>query len=42
MDSDAKVWSRHGSTVYLWTEPDVESAYNYVVFGQEKMPEAES
>jgi len=29
-------WSRHGSTVYLWTEGDVEGAHDYVVFGQDK------
>jgi REP element-mobilizing transposase RayT len=29
-------WSRHGSTVYLWTERDIELAFNYVVYGQDK------
>jgi REP element-mobilizing transposase RayT len=29
--SDARVWTRHGSTRYLWTDPDVESAIFYVV-----------
>jgi REP element-mobilizing transposase RayT len=34
----SRVWSRHGSTVYLWTEADVESAYAYVVYGQDHEP----
>ena len=29
-----RAWSRHGSTVYLWTEADVEGACVYVVHGQ--------
>jgi hypothetical protein len=29
-----KTWSRHGSTIYLWKERDVEKAMNYVLFGQ--------
>jgi len=29
-----KIWSSHGSTVYLWTESEVESAWTYVVNGQ--------
>ena len=33
----ARMWSRHGSTVYLWTEQDIEAAYNYVVHGQDKL-----
>ena len=37
---DDRPWSRHGSTVYLWTERDVEGAYNYVVYGQDKSEEA--
>ncbi len=32
--ADEKVWSRHGSTRYLWTEEHVEMAANYVVNGQ--------
>lgn len=32
--ADVKVWSRHGSTRYLWTEGHVEMAVNYVVSGQ--------
>jgi REP element-mobilizing transposase RayT len=31
---DAKVWSRHGSTRYLWDERSVESACRYVTEGQ--------
>src|ERR1043165_8227586 len=29
-----KLWSRHGSTVYLWKERDVAEAIQYVMFGQ--------
>lgn len=32
--SDAKVWSRHGSTRYLWTEEHVSVAVEYVLLGQ--------
>ena len=32
-----KRWSRHGSTRYLWTEEEVVSAVNYVLFGQGEM-----
>jgi len=31
---DAKVWARHGSTRYLWSEQHIESAVEYVVNGQ--------
>ena len=31
---DSKVWSRHGSTRYLWTEKHIELAVDYVVNGQ--------
>ena len=30
----ARAWSRHGSTVYLWNDRDVEDASAYVLFGQ--------
>ena len=30
-----KVWARHGSTRYLWTEAAVEAACRYVVHGQD-------
>ena len=29
-----KPWARHGSTVYLWKERDVEQAIAYVLLGQ--------
>jgi REP element-mobilizing transposase RayT len=29
-----KVWSRHGSTRYLWTERHIETAVEYVLLGQ--------
>lgn len=31
---DQKLWSRHGSTKYLWTEEQVGEAAEYVVNGQ--------
>ncbi|MBX3244371.1 MAG: transposase [Acidobacteria bacterium] len=31
---DAKVWSRHGSTKYLWTEGDISEAIRYVELEQ--------
>lgn len=34
LDSDAKAWSRHGSTRYLWTEEHIEMAVDYVLNGQ--------
>ncbi len=34
MDADERVWSRHGSTRYLWKDADVEGACVYVVHGQ--------
>jgi REP element-mobilizing transposase RayT len=30
VDADAKLWSRHGSTRYLWTMADIETACRYV------------
>lgn len=30
-----KPWSRHGSTVYLWKESDVQNAVEYVAVGQD-------
>lgn len=37
---DTKVWSRHGSTRYLWTDQHIETAVEYVVNGQGgKLPE---
>lgn len=32
--SGSQMWSRHGSTVYLWHEKQVESACEYVINGQ--------
>jgi REP element-mobilizing transposase RayT len=32
--SEEKVWSRHGSTRYLWTEEHIGTAVEYVVSGQ--------
>jgi REP element-mobilizing transposase RayT len=29
-----KMWSRHGSTVYLWTNEEVSSAVKYVAEGE--------
>jgi REP element-mobilizing transposase RayT len=29
-----KPWARHGSTIYLWKERDVEKAVEYVLLGQ--------
>ena len=29
-----KLWTRHGSTRYLWTERDIETACEYVLYGQ--------
>jgi len=34
IDEKAKVWARHGSTRYLWTEQHIDSAVEYVVNGQ--------
>lgn len=33
--SDRRVWSRHGSTRYLWEAPHVIEAMGYVMFGQD-------
>jgi REP element-mobilizing transposase RayT len=35
---DARLWSRHGSTRYLWVESDVERARAYVVEAQDARP----
>jgi REP element-mobilizing transposase RayT len=34
LSSRVKPWSRHGSTIYLWKELDVEKAMVYVLLGQ--------
>jgi REP element-mobilizing transposase RayT len=36
-----KPWARHGSTIYLWKERDVEKAVEYVLLGQGDSPEFE-
>ncbi len=36
----AKIWARHGSTRYLWTETHFAAAVEYVAFGQgQDLPE---
>jgi len=35
---DVKLWARHGSTPYLWTEEEVQRAIDYVVNGQGDEP----
>ena len=39
VDADRRLWSRHGSTVYLWTDDEVASACAYVIDGQDWQPE---
>ena len=34
VDPKRKIWSRHGSTKYLWTERHIDLAADYVVNGQ--------
>jgi REP element-mobilizing transposase RayT len=34
IDEDQKVWARHGSTRYLWTEEHTAAAVDYVLNGQ--------
>lgn len=36
---DARVWSRHGSTRYLWTEDSVARAVDYVLHRQDREPD---
>jgi len=38
VNRDMKPWARHGSTVYLWTEEQVNRAIGYVVEGQGEEP----
>ena len=33
-----RVWSRHGSTVYVWTEEQLARCWSYVVDGQGERP----
>ncbi len=32
--ADARAWSRHGSTKYLWTDDHISTAVDYVINGQ--------
>jgi len=34
LEPDVKVWARHGSTMYLWTERSVADACDYVLHRQ--------
>jgi len=34
--STGKVWSKHGSTRYVWTETELERVCQYVLYGQDK------
>jgi len=36
LSGKAKPWARHGSTIYLWKERDVEKAVEYVLLGQDR------
>jgi REP element-mobilizing transposase RayT len=35
LNVEVKPWARHGSTVYLWKEREVEKAAEYVLLGQD-------
>jgi REP element-mobilizing transposase RayT len=35
LGASVKPWARHGSTIYLWKERDVEKAVEYVLLGQD-------
>ena len=35
LSQQGKPWARHGSTIYLWKERDVEKAVEYVLLGQD-------
>lgn len=39
--SELRLWSRHGSTRYLWNERDVEAACHYVLHMQDHEPSSE-
>jgi predicted transcriptional regulator len=30
-----RIWTRHGSTRYLWKEEEIERACDYVLYGQD-------
>ncbi|MEQ1606350.1 MAG: transposase [Pyrinomonadaceae bacterium] len=38
VDRDLKIWSRGGSTRYLWKPPHVDAAIDYVLYCQEDIP----
>jgi REP element-mobilizing transposase RayT len=33
--NDQKIWSRHGSTIYLWRESQLDAAIDYVMYSQD-------
>ena len=35
LGADEKAWSRHGSTKYLWTDAELASALDYVLYSQD-------
>jgi REP element-mobilizing transposase RayT len=35
LPASVKPWARHGSTIYLWKERDVEKAVEYLLLGQD-------
>ena len=35
LPASVRPWARHGSTIYLWKERDVEKAVEYVLLGQD-------
>lgn len=40
INAEDKVWARHGSTKYLWTNEHIEQATEYVLYGQgDDLPE---
>jgi REP element-mobilizing transposase RayT len=42
VSADSTLWSRHGSTIYMWTEKHIELAVDYVLNCQgEKLPRFE-
>lgn len=38
---DHRLWTRHGSTRYVWNESEAERVWHYVEHGQDKQPRAE-
>jgi len=35
LDESVKPWARHGGTIYLWKERDIEKAVEYLLLGQD-------